>query len=110
MKLVELDAALKSFDGVDIKALNEKKEEVPLTRRVALLNLIGPAKPETGAQSINFYKLGVSIATRDSKDVGVSVEDLTLIKTAIEQNNPSYYNVVTGQLLDYINCLGEKSE
>jgi len=111
MKLVDLDTSLKSFDGVELRTLSEKKEEVPLTRRTAILNLVGSAKPEdgNGSQSIRFYKLGVAIANK-SGDVGVSVEDMTLLKKAIEQNVPNYYVVVIGQLLDYLDHTGETKE
>jgi len=111
MKLVDLDMSLKNFDGAELRTLNEKKEEIALTIRQALLNLVGSAKPEegNGAQSIKFYKLGVALASKDG-DMGVSVEDMSLLKKAIEQNAPGYYVVVIGQLLNYLDHLGEAKE
>lgn len=105
MKLTRLGEVLKSFDGQEeLKVRNETGEDVGLTYNHVLLNCLGSMKTENGKQAIDVYGLGVVLATKTG-DIGISVEDLLLLRKAVEQNTPNYFTVVLGQTLSYLQSI-----
>ena len=106
MKLTDLDRALTTFEGQELKTRKSENEpEVAVTRRLVLLNCLGSTKPDNGKQSIELYQLGTRVAK--DNDVKVDANEFLLIKKAVEQNNPGYLLVVQGQILEYLGLVEE---
>jgi hypothetical protein len=105
MKLTNLNQALTNFRGEELKSITPDAEgnqaTEPLTLKTALLNCLGSLKTDSGKDAIHTYKLGCDLFAKDD-NFGVNVEDLQLLRKAVEQNGPQYLVVVQGQLLSYL--------
>lgn len=99
MKLSNINEALKSFDGQDIIIPIEGKEPSAFTIKTAILNCLGAKAPKDGKESIAIYRLGCKLF--DGADE-VDMDELLLLKAAVEENKPGYTGMIHGQLLMFL--------
>ena len=97
-KLQQLDEALITFTGETVVV-----QETPLTHRIAILNCLGSMQTESGMDAIRVYTLGTRLYAAPAEDAfEVSADDMGLIRSAVEQNKPTYVPYIQGQLLTYL--------
>jgi hypothetical protein len=77
----------------------EGGEPSAFTIKTALLNCLGSKAPKDGKESIAIYRLGCKLF--DGVDE-VDMDELLLLKAAVEENKPGYTGMVHGQLLMFL--------
>jgi len=94
---IDFTQTLKMISGEVMKDMNEKNEAVDATIKMAVVNaLLAPQKEEdTGINKIKKYELAKMIYNSEG-ETDITVEDVALIKKAVEKAFPS--PMIVGQV------------
>jgi len=94
---IDFTQTLKTMSGEVMKDMDEKNEAVDATLKMAVVNaLLAPQKEEdTGINKIKKYELAKMIYNSEG-ETDITVEDVALIKKAVEKAFPS--PMIVGQV------------
>lgn len=114
MRLTNLSDPILTFKGTPV----QNGEEGNLTRKEALLTLLGVMKADKGSEAFRVYKIGTALCEADS-ELPINSEDLATLKHAVDQNGEAtlrdrqgapvqaYAAFIQGQLQQYLKDMDE---
>jgi len=92
-----LDEIMKNTRGIAITSKDEKGDEIKMTIRDVLINILDRIPPKQGANDAATYRLGLFVAQmRDISELGTEQKADLLQKV---KETEIYYSVIKGQLI-----------
>lgn len=107
MNLTNFSDPILNLKGEPIRVPTGKGDEtVELTIQGALIQCLTTMKANPGEESFRVFTLGSNLA-KAYDPLGIDSKDMALLQHAVEQNTPSYFAFIQGQLYAYLKNLDE---